>query len=120
MIFTIPNWFGTHEYIAIWMEGIALIAILALDAWEFRRQGNDRVKEEKEKERQHTETAAQLRASLDLVESAHKPCLVLSSSPRDPDEALIGTVTPGSDGGTIIRCSGGDAQLENIGNGPAV
>lgn len=42
MICSDPNWFSTNEYVAVWMEGIALIAILAVDAWVFWRQGQER------------------------------------------------------------------------------
>jgi hypothetical protein len=41
-----PSWFSTNEYVAVWMEGIALIAILAVDAWEFWRQGQERRKQD--------------------------------------------------------------------------
>jgi hypothetical protein len=42
MIFSNPGWFSTNEYVAVWMEGVALIAILAVDAREFWKQGQER------------------------------------------------------------------------------
>ncbi len=36
-----PNWFDSHQYIAIWLEGIALLAILAVDLWVSWRQGKE-------------------------------------------------------------------------------
>lgn len=48
------NWFKNYEFVAIWLEGIALVLILFLDWREYRRQGRDRTE-------QHEETAAQIR-----------------------------------------------------------
>jgi len=42
MICSNPSWFSTNEYVAVWMEGIALIAILAVDAGVFWKQGQER------------------------------------------------------------------------------
>jgi len=46
MICSNPSWFSTNEYVAVWLEGVALIAILAVDAWEFWRQGQERKKQD--------------------------------------------------------------------------
>jgi len=37
-----------YEFIAIWLEGIALVAIFLLDWWEYRKQGADRIEQHKE------------------------------------------------------------------------
>jgi len=123
----LANWLHTYEYIAIWLEGIALVLILLLDWWEYRKQGSERTKEERERVKQHEETAAQLAASLrqieasqELAEAAHKPCLVFSTSPREPIDAILAADLVGHDGAMIIRCPEAQAQLENIGSGPAI
>jgi hypothetical protein len=59
----LANWLHAYEYIAIWLEGIALVLLLLLDWWEYRKQGSERTKEERERVKQHEETAAQLAAS---------------------------------------------------------
>ncbi len=54
------NWLRTYEPIAIWLEGIALVAIFGLDWWEYRNQGRERLKEEQDRIEQHKETAEQM------------------------------------------------------------
>jgi|GEM_PF-2860615 hypothetical protein len=54
------NWLRVYEPIAIWLEGIALVAIFVLDSREYRKQGQERLKEEQERIDQHKETAAQM------------------------------------------------------------
>src|SRR6266478_5621019 len=39
----------TYEYVAVWLEGGALVLILILDYLEYRRQGRERGKLEKER-----------------------------------------------------------------------
>jgi len=75
-----PNWFDSHQYLALWLEGIALLAIFFWDRIDSHHQ--------------HKETLAQLKvsqkqveASQDQVEAAQKPCLVFSTTPRAPEEA---------------------------------
>jgi hypothetical protein len=46
-------WLQTHEYVAVWLEGIALVAILFLD-WMERKDHR------KERREQHEEMSAQL------------------------------------------------------------
>ncbi len=45
---TFSTWLHKYESIAIWLEGIALVLILALDWWEYRKQGADRTEQHKE------------------------------------------------------------------------
>src|SRR6266478_4178933 len=115
---TIITWLKTYEFIAIWLEGIALVAIFVLDWKERRDQREDR-------EQQHEETLAQLRvsqkqleASLEQVEASHKPFVVFSTERRNPEDALLSV--GGAVGGMVVRCPGGDAELENVGSGPAI
>ncbi len=58
-------WLQTHEYIAIWLEGIALILILGLDWMEW---GNQR----RERREQHEETTAQLKVAQSQAEATKK------------------------------------------------
>ncbi len=58
-------WLEHYQATAIWLEGIALAAILALD-W------RERIDQRKERREQHKETAAQLAASQKQVEAAIK------------------------------------------------
>jgi hypothetical protein len=53
---TFLTWLKTYESIAIWLEGIALVAIFVLD-WKQRKD------ERKDREEQHKETLAQLNVS---------------------------------------------------------
>ncbi|SRR6266481_6819428 len=115
---TIITWLRTYEFIAIWLEGIALVAIFVLD-W---RERKDQRKDRKE---QHEETVAQLKvsqeqvaAAQEQVEAAQKPCLAFSTAPRPAEEAIL--EFGGAVGAMMLRCPEGQAQLENIGSGPAV
>ena len=76
------NWLRNYEFIAIWLEGIALLLIFVWDRLDSRKQ--------------HEETLAQLKvsqeqveASLEQVESSHKPFLAFSTAPRNPEEAVL-------------------------------
>ena len=55
-----PNWFDSHQYVALWIEGGALFAIFFLDWWEYRKQGRERLKQEQDRIEQHKETAEQM------------------------------------------------------------
>jgi hypothetical protein len=33
-----PNWFDSHQYVALWIEGIALLLIFAWDRWDSCQQ----------------------------------------------------------------------------------
>jgi hypothetical protein len=69
----IVNWFRTHEYVAIWLEGIALVAIFWLDL-------NDRRERGREQERQHKETLEQLRISQQQTDAATEAALAAKKS----------------------------------------
>jgi hypothetical protein len=60
MAHTFLAWFSAHEYVAIWLEGVALVAIFFLDWREYRKQGRERLKQERERTEAHKETAAQM------------------------------------------------------------
>ena len=56
----IATWFKDQEFVAIWLEGVALVAIFFLDWLEYRKQGHERLKQEDDRIKQHEETAAQM------------------------------------------------------------
>jgi hypothetical protein len=53
-------WLRDYEFVAIWLEGIALVAIFILDWREYRHQGRERAKQELDRIEQHNETARQM------------------------------------------------------------
>jgi|SRR5437016_3660406 len=106
-----PNWFDLHQYLALWLEGIALLAIFIWDRIDTSQQ--------------HSQTLAQLQvsqkqveASQEQVEASHKPFVTFSTERRNPEDALLSV--GGAVGGMIVRCPGGDAELANVGSGPAI
>lgn len=111
IVLIIWNWLSTHEWLAIWLEGIALVAIFIWDRLDSRSQ--------------HEETMAQLEvsqkqlgASLEQVEASHKPFVAFSTAPRDAADAVLDM--GGAVGGLIVRCPGGNAEIANVGSGPAI
>src|SRR6266403_5288805 len=93
MIETIINWLKTYDFIAIWLEGIALVAIFVWDRLDSRKQ--------------HEETLAQMEvsqkqveASLEQVEASHKPFVAFSTERRNPEDALLSI--GGAVGGVIV------------------
>jgi hypothetical protein len=56
-------WFKTNEHVAIWLEGVALVAIFGLDFFERKSQ-------ERERDEQHKETIEALRISRDQAQAA--------------------------------------------------
>jgi len=60
MLTSVEEWFKTYEFIAVWLEAIALILIFGLDWLETRSQGKERKLQEEERTNLHQETAAQM------------------------------------------------------------
>jgi hypothetical protein len=56
----IAAWLKDYESIAVWAEGIALVALFFLDWQEYRKQGRERATQEQERAEQHKETSAQM------------------------------------------------------------
>jgi hypothetical protein len=54
------DWLKNYEFVAVWVEGIALVFIFGLDWWEYRKQGRERLKQELDRIEQHKETTAQM------------------------------------------------------------
>jgi hypothetical protein len=57
-------------------------------------------------------------ASQETIETLQKPCLAFSTAAREYNEALLSM--DGAVGTMIVRCPEGQAQIENVGYGPAV
>ena len=77
----LTTWLERYQALAIWLEGIALVAILALD-W------RERIDQRKERKAQHEETAAQLAASQKQVEAAIKSADAATTSANAAQESL--------------------------------
>ena len=118
MLNALLNWFKTYEFIAIWLEGIALVAIFILDWRERRDQRTDREQQHKETLAQLQVSQKQLEASLEQVEASHKPFVAFSAERRNPEDAILDM--GGAVGGMVVRCPGGDAEIGNVGSGPAI
>ena len=102
--FFFPQWLREYEPIAVWLEGIALVAIFIWDRIDGLHQ--------------RREAALQLKAAHDQIEATQKPCVVFSTAPREPMDAIL--EMGGTDSAMVVRCPEALAQLENIGSGPAV
>ncbi len=112
----IVDWFRTHEYVAIWLEGIALVAIFWLDL-------NDRRERRVEQERQHKETLEQLRISQQQTDAATEAALAarksadISAALHRPLVALSGVTLKTGRGSRNWDIAFG---LKNYGTLPAV
>jgi hypothetical protein len=60
MLTSVAEWFRMYEFIAVWLEAIALILLFGLDWLESRSQGKERKLQEEERRSLHEETAAQM------------------------------------------------------------
>jgi hypothetical protein len=108
------TWLHTYESVAIWLEGIALVAIFMLD-WKQRKDGR------KDREEQHEETKAQLhvsQAQASALIDSERPWLLIPIENKIYDiqppgivERLPGTVSVVSSG-----CAFG---VRNYGRSPA-
>lgn len=128
-------WFKAYESLAIWLEGIALVAILILD-W------RERIDQRKERREQHKETAEQMEMSRKQVEAAIEAALASKKSAEilaglhrpfmgllmvrlvgggpGVDEWIISFVLknfgtlPALEVGTTIECFAGDTSFAKI------
>jgi hypothetical protein len=66
-----PNWFDSHQYIALWLEGIALLLIFAWDRWDSHQQ--------------HKQTLAQL----DVMQNQAHASETAANAANKSAEALI-------------------------------
>jgi hypothetical protein len=106
------NWLDSHQYLALWMEGIALVFIFGLDWWVYRKS----VSERKE---QHKEAVEQMRIAKETAEAAKLSAQAVLNSERAWIEIRLGAPlqpdyreeaqTSSSD---VFECS---IQIENHG-----
>jgi hypothetical protein len=69
-------WLAAHEQsLAIWLEGLALVAIFGLELKEYRRQGRERIE-------QHNESVAQMKIMQSQADAANKSAEALINSER--------------------------------------
>jgi hypothetical protein len=101
---TILTWLKTYESVAIWLEGIALVLIFIWDRIDSSQQ--DEISQK------------QVKASQEQAEAMQKPCLMLSTTARPGEDAILGM--GGALGGMMLLCPGRDVQLQNVGSGPAI
>jgi len=66
-----PNWFDSHQYLALWLEGIALLLIFAWDRWDNHQQ--------------HKQTLAQL----DIMQNQARATETAANAANKSAEALI-------------------------------
>jgi hypothetical protein len=111
---TVACWIKSHEALAIWIEGIALVLIFALDATVFVLGLFD-------KRKQHAESVAQMeimqkqaRATETAAEAATKSVESLISKDRARIEIIAGKVQVASGSAIGITCF-----LNNVGPTPA-
>jgi hypothetical protein len=115
---TILNWINTHESIGIWVEAIALVAIFMLDWRERKDQRKDRDEQHKETLAQLQVSKKQVEASQEQAEAMQKPCLMLSTTARPSEDAVLDMGD--AVGGMMLLCPGRNVQLQNVGSGAAV
>src|SRR5260370_12276828 len=111
MIQQVIAWLKTYEFIEIWLEGIALVEIFVWDRLDSRKQHEGTLA-------QLQVSQDQLEASLEQVEASHKPFVAFSAERRNPEDAILNM--GGAVGGMVVRCPGGDAEIGNVGSGPAI
>jgi len=98
-------WLQAHEFLAVWLEGIALVAIFVWDRLDNRNQHDQTIG-------QLQLSRKQIEASREQVESLYRPCLTLSAATRHVDEAAariggsIGIQVP-----IFVLCVHGTEQL---------
>lgn len=102
-------WYGqlfsflkNNEWIALWVEGLALVAIFIWD----RIDAKDT----------HEQAANQLAVFQDQVEAMHRPFVSYLSIALSEDVILESE----NKAMTEIHCPGGRAQIKNYGSGPAI
>jgi hypothetical protein len=78
----VATWLKTHEFIAIWLEGVALVAIFFLDWREYRKQGADRIEQHRESIEQMRIMQSHADATKDAAIAARVSTDVLVSSER--------------------------------------
>src|SRR5712675_1070061 len=73
-----PTWLDSHQYLALWIEGIALLFIFGLDWWVYRKSVADR-------KNQHDESVAQM----EIMRNQAKATEIAANAANKSAEALI-------------------------------
>ena len=115
------GWLRTNEQsIAIWLEGIALVAIFILELVEYKRQGRERIEQQKESAAQIAVMQSQADAAKANAEAAKLSAQAVLNSERAWVEIILGSPTqpdyeddPRSASSGLFECS---IQIENKGN----
>jgi hypothetical protein len=71
----VQHWLQTNEWLALWLEGIALVAIFGLELKEYKRQGQER-------KDQHEETVTQMQTAKEAATAAKASADALLNSER--------------------------------------
>jgi hypothetical protein len=90
-IFDFLGWLRTNEQsIAIWLEGIALVAIFILELVEYRRQGRERIDQHRESAAQMAIMQSQADAAKANAEAAKLSAQAVLNSERAWVEIILG------------------------------
>ena len=90
-IFDLLGWLRTNEQsIAIWLEGIALVAIFFLELKEYRRQGRERIEQHRESAAQMAIMQSQADAAKANAEAAKLSAQAVLNSERAWVEIILG------------------------------
>jgi len=117
---TVFDWLRTNEQsVAIWLEGIALVAIFVLELKEYRRQGRERIEQQKESAAQMAIMQSQADAAKANAEAAKLGAKAVLNSERAWVEIILGSPTqpdyeddPRSTSSGLFECA---IQIENKG-----
>ena len=93
------QWFKCYEYVAIWLEGIALVLIFGLDFFERARQDKERKEQQAQWVEQMELSRSQLKAVTDAALAAKKSADIQSALHRP----LVGLEPPTMRGADINR-----------------
>ncbi len=92
-IFDLFGWLRTNEQsVAIWLEGIALVAIFILELVEYRRQGRDKKEQHEEWVKQMAVMQSQADAAKASAEAAKLGAQAVLNSERAWIEIILGPV----------------------------
>jgi hypothetical protein len=98
------DWLTKYEAVAIWLEGIALVAIFIWDRIDAASADGHATK--------------QLAVFQDQVEATHRPFISYLSASRAPEDAVLDIANNYAT--TEIYCPAAQAQIKNYGSGPAI
>ena len=105
------TWLRTNEQsLAIWIEGLALVAIFWLELKEYKRQGRDRIEYEKE-------SAAQRKIAQDAADAAKASAQAVLNSERAWIEISLGPpeIDPRDDENVVLDLFVCSIQIKNHG-----